>query len=281
MVISRITSGLGNQLFQYACGRAVSLRHGVPLKLDLQNFTQHKNRRYALDAFAIEATEATPGEVRMALRYDTFWHRALTPRTHQRVLRERTMRVDPAVLQAGPEVYLAGYWQSPTYFEDVETEIRREFTWKIPFPPQSVRWLEQIDQKNAVAIHVRRGDYVSNPDYARRFGTLPLSYYERALRYLAERLEGLHGFVFSDEPDWVKANFPTTIPLTIVQGNTDTEDLRLMSACRYHVIANSTFSWWGAWLNPHADKLVLTPARFFHDPKLNTQDLLPERWIRV
>lgn len=281
MVISRITSGLGNQLFQYACGRAISLRHGVLLKLDLQNFTQHKNRRYALNAFVIETPEATPREVREALRADTFWHRMLTTRSRQRVLRERTMRFDPAVLEAGPDVYLAGYWQSPKYFQDVDHEIRREFTWNKPPPPQSAVWLEEIDKRPAVSIHVRRGDYVSNPDYARRFGALPLNYYEHALRYLADRFEGLHGFVFSDEPEWVKANFPPTIPLTIIVGNPATEDLRLMAGCRHHVIANSTFSWWGAWLNPHPDKLVLTPKNFFHDPKLDTRDLLPEAWIKI
>lgn len=281
MVISRITSGLGNQLFQYACGRAVSLRHGVPLKLDLGNFGEHQNRRYGLDAFKIAATKATPDEVRGALQTDTFWHRLTTPRPQRRVLRERMFAFDETVLGAGPDVYLSGYWQSPKYFADVETQLRHELTWWMPPPAETLRLLQKMNDTVAVAVHVRRGDYVSNPGYAKRFGALPPTYYERALGYLAERVEGLHAFVFSDEPAWVKIHFPKNLPLTVVEGNPAPEDLRLMAACRHHVVANSTFSWWGAWLAPFADKRVLAPARFFNDPKLPDRDLVPEDWVRI
>ncbi len=281
MVISRITSGLGNQLFQYACGRAVSLRHGVELKLDVQNFKDYKNRRYALDAFAIHATEATPDEVQAMLKTNTLWHRLTTPRARRRVLREQGMGFDEAVLRAGPDVYLSGYWQSPRYFQDVEPQLRGELTWRLPPPPESSRVLEKIGATTAVAVHVRRGDYVSNPEYAKRFGALPLVYYERALTHLGERFANLHAFVFSDEPDWIKANFPKKWPLTVVEGNAAPEDLRLMAACRCHVIANSTFSWWGAWLAPFADKIVLAPERFFYDPALPDRELVPDNWTRI
>lgn len=281
MVISRITSGLGNQLFQYACGRAVSLRHGVPLKLDLGNFREFQNRRYGLDAFKIAAAEATPGEVRDALQTDTFWHRLTTPRARLRVLRERGFGFDETVLRAGPDAYLSGYWQSPKYFADCETQLRRELTWWMPPPAETRRFLGNMDEQTAVAVHVRRGDYVNNPGYAKRFGALPPGYYERALAYLAERVENLHAFVFSDEPAWVKIHFPKTVPLTAVEGNAATEDLRLMAACRYHVVANSTFSWWGAWLAPFPGKTVLAPDPFFQDPKLPDRDLVPADWVRI
>lgn len=281
MVISRITSGLGNQLFQYACGRALSLRHGVPLKLDLQNFQDFKNRRYALDVFALEATEAAPEEVREFLKNDTLWQRLRTPRAKRRVRRETGLGFDETILRAGPDVYLSGYWQSPRYFEDVETELRRELVWRKPPRPSTQDFLEKISATKAVAIHVRRGDYVSNPGYAKRFGALPLAYYERALRHLAERETDLHAVIFSDEPVWVKVNFPRLIPFTVAEGNEATEDLRVMTACRRHVIANSTFSWWGAWLAPFPDKTVLAPARFFNDPILPDRDLVPEEWVRV
>lgn len=281
MVISRITSGLGNQLFQYACGRAVSLRQGVPLKLDLGNFRDFQNRRYGLDAFRIEATEATPDEIRELLNTDTFWHRLTTPPARRRVRHEQGFAFDETILQAGPDVYLSGYWQSPRYFADGEAALRRELTWWMPPPAETRRFLEKMDDRTAVAVHVRRGDYVSNPGYAKRFGALPPTYYERALGYLADRVEGLHAFVFSDEPAWVKIHFPQTVPLTIVEGNPATEDLRLMAACRYHVIANSTFSWWGAWLAPFPDKTVLAPARFFNDPNLPDRDLVPDDWVRI
>mgnify|MGYP002778031754 CR=1 FL=1 len=281
MVISRITSGLGNQLFQYACGRAVSLRHGVPLKLDLQNFREFQARRYGLDAFNIRAEEATPDEVRKVLQTDTLWHRLTTPRARRRVLREQGFAFDETVLRAGPDVYLSGYWQSVKYFADAEAQLRRELTWWMPPLAETLRFLQKMDETAAVAVHVRRGDYVSNPGYARRFGALPPAYYERALGYLAERISTLHAFVFSDEPAWVKIHFPKTVPLTIVEGNPAAEDLRLMAACRYHVIANSTFSWWGAWLAPFADKTVLAPERFFNDPTLPDRDLVPREWVRI
>lgn len=281
MVISRITSGLGNQLFQYACGRAVSLRHGVPLKLDLGNFRDFQARRYGLDAFKIAAAEATTDEIRELLQTDTFWRRLTTPRARRRVLRERGFAFDETVLRAGPDVYLSGYWQSPAYFADCEITLRRELTWWMPPPTETVRILEKMDETTAVAVHVRRGDYVSNPGYAKRFGVLPPAYYERALGHLAERVEGLRAFVFSDEPAWVKIHFPENVPLTVVEGNPAAEDLRLMAACRYHVIANSTFSWWGAWLAPFPDKTVLAPARFFNDPNLPDRDLVPADWVRI
>ncbi len=281
MVISRITSGLGNQLFQYACGRAISLRHGVPLKLDLQNFQDYKNRRYALDAFALEATEATPDEVNEFLKNDTLWQRLTTPRARRRVRRETGFSFDETILRAGPDAYLSGYWQSPRYFEDTETELRRELVWRKSPPPSTQDFLEKIATTKAVAVHVRRGDYVSSPGYAKRFGVLPMAYYERALRYLAERETDLHAFVFSDEPGWVKVNFPRLIPFSVVEGNEATEDLRSMAACRRHVIANSTFSWWGAWLAPFSDKTVLAPARFFNDPTLPDRDLVPGGWVRI
>jgi len=281
MVISRITSGLGNQLFQYACGRAVSLRHGVPLKLDLGNFREFQTRRYGLDAFKIKATEATPDAIREFLKTDTHWHRLTTPRARRRVLRERGFAFDETVLHAGPDVYLSGYWQSPKYFDDCQEALRRELTWWLPPPAETLRFLEKMDETTAVAVHVRRGDYVSNPGYARRFGALPPAYYERALGYLADRVEGLRAFVFSDEPAWVKIHFPKKIPLTVVEGNPAPEDLRRMAACRYHVVANSTFSWWGAWLAPFADKTVLAPDRFFQDPNLPDRDLVPGEWVRI
>ncbi|MBC7893497.1 MAG: alpha-1,2-fucosyltransferase [Sphingobacteriaceae bacterium] len=281
MVISRITSGLGNQLFQYACGRALSLCQGVPMKLDLQNFQDFKNRRYALNALALKATEATPEEVNEFLKNDTPWQRLVMPRARRRVRRETGFGFDETLLRAGPDVYLIGYWQSPRYFEDVESEIRRELVWRIPPPPPTQAVLEKISAPKTVSIHVRRGDYVSNPGYAKRFGALPLTYYERALQYLAERETDLHGVIFSDEPAWVKATFPQLIPFTVVEGNEATEDLRLMTACRRHVIANSTFSWWGAWLAPFPDKTVLAPARFFNDSTLPDRDLVPEAWVRI
>nr|VFK65587.1 MAG: Glycosyl transferase family 11 [Candidatus Kentron sp. TUN] len=134
-------------------------------------------------------------------------------------------------------------------------------------------------------MHIRRGDYVSDKEANTLIGTCSLDYYQRAVRLLQERIESNPRFyVFSDDPDWVQANLRLDGQMHIVRhNNTDTnfEDLRLMSACSHHIIANSTFSWWGAWLNPSPQKIVIAPARWFKSDKLDDRDLIPSSWLRI
>jgi hypothetical protein len=137
---------------------------------------------------------------------------------------------------------------------------------------------------NAVSLHVRRGDYVSNPDSSRVHALCGMDYHQTAVRRIAEVSPQPHLFVFSDDPEWAARNLHLDHPMTIVTGNDtrhDYEDLHLMSLCKHHVVANSSFSWWGAWLNGNADKIVIAPARWFASGKFDTRDLFPSSWTTI
>ena len=293
MVIVRLLGGLGNQMFQYAAARRLALAHDVPLKLDISWFAHAADRAYALHALNIQEAFATPEEVgeirgpstrgiprvlfrlrrRFKIGYDWTW------------IHERTLSpADPRVFHARARTYLDGYWQSEKYFSDVEDTIRREFTSRDRLDAGTREILDRMATAQSVSVHVRRGDYVSHPRASRARSVCTPSYYQRCVAYLAERLGHLHLFVFSDDPDWVAANlrfeYPTTLVST-VPARPEHEDLRLMSACRHHIIANSSFSWWGAWLNPHHDQLVLAPRRWMNDARVDDRDVVPARWIKV
>src|SRR6266536_4174701 len=293
MVIVRLLGGLGNQMFQYAAARRLALAHNVPLKLDLSWFAHSADRAYALQALNIQEAFATPEELgeirgpatggiprvvfrlrrRFKIGYDWTW------------IHERTLSpYDPRVLHARARTYLDGYWQSERYFSDVADTIRREFTIRDQLDATARAIVDRMATAESVSVHVRRGDYVSLPRASRARSVCTPSYYERCVASIAERLGHPHLFLFSDDPDWVAANLrfehPTTLVST-VPARRGHEDLRLMTACRHHLIANSSFSWWGAWLNPHPEQVVLAPRRWMHDPRVHDRDVLPPPWIRV
>jgi hypothetical protein len=203
------------------------------------------------------------------------------PATH---VRERQYHFDPRVLQLRGDVYLDGNWNSPKYFEDVAPLIRQEFTFRQPATGRNRELLAAIDAVNAVSVHVRRGDYIADPKVASIHGTCGLDYYRACLDLIAERIRDPHFFLFSDDPQWVREHLSLKWPSTVVDHNGPLdghEDMRLMSCCRHHIIANSGFSWWAAWLNPNPDKIVLAPRQWFSTTKHDTRDLIPAGWIRL
>ncbi len=296
MVIVRLIGGLGNQMFQYAAGRSLALRHGVALKLDISGFADYPLRRYSLGCFNIVEEFASPEEIarvkspprrRLVRLIRRAWRKVAGPPPYYRqpVFQESMLRpFDPNIWRTPRDVYLDGYWQSEKYFKDIEHIIRSEFTFRPEQDLQSRDIAAMIAETNSVSIHVRRGDYVSNPLTNRVHGVCGLDYYAACVRFMADRVGKPHFFVFSDEPEWAAENLRFAYPMTFVTHNRDGreyEDLRLMSLCRHHIIANSSFSWWGAWLNARAGKIVLAPQRWFNEPDRDTSDLVPDGWIRV
>ena len=269
MIITKLIGGMGNQLFQYAVGRRLAHHHGVLLKIDITAFREYKLRTYHLNPLNIIESVATDEEI------DDLKNRHW--------IRERHFHFDPEILQLGSDVYLDGYWQSEKYFKDIEGIIRNEFIVREPVNGENERHLNQIQSCNAVAIHIRRGDYVTNPSANQYHGVCSLEYYYQAVALIAERVGNPHFFIFSDEWDWVRENFHINYPVTIINNNANwpEQDLRLMSACRHHIIANSSFSWWGAWLGTHPDRIVIAPQKWFNTPEHCTQDLLPEYWLKI
>ena len=183
------------------------------------------------------------------------------------------------------ELYLDGYWQSEKYFKGAVEAIRRELIVQKELEGKNLEIAGMIKEvAQPVSIHIRRGDYVSDKKTNQVHGLCSLDYYESAINRLTETFSSPHFFVFSDDQNWVKENLKLNLPATYVDHNdaaTNFEDLRLMSLCKHNIIANSSFSWWGAWLNADSEKVVIAPSKWFADNNMNSQDVCPEVWVRI
>ncbi len=284
MITTRIIGGLGNQLFQYCAGRALALRHQQPLGLDVRAFETYRHYDLGLGHFDIQA-DLTPPNL-PAIKTDGVLKYALSKlRPSKPVHREPSLAFDPQFMNLGPQTHLIGYWQSERYFRPFAAEIRKDLTLVTPPSPDNIAMAARIDGAVAVSLHIRRGDYVSNSKFNAAHGTCDIDYYQRAVQAIIDRL-GMAPvvFAFSDDPDWVAAHLHLPCEVVLVRHNDidhNYEDLALMARCDHHIIANSSFSWWGAWLNPDPDKIVIAPARWFADPKLSNPDILPPEWQAI
>jgi hypothetical protein len=294
LVVSKLIGGLGNQMFQYAVGRAVAQRHGASLLLDVSGYEHYDLRRYELDEFAINARPANSEELTLFIaaprtRPPTLLHRIfnriemLKPNA---VLQEASFTYDARIETQSLPVYLDGYWQSEKYFAGLASALRSEFTLKGQLDPDNTRMAKRIAEAggNAISLHIRRGDYVTNAHTAQYHGVCSLDYYRVAVAYMADRVEEPHFFIFSDDHDWVSANLDIGFDTTLVDVNGPDRgicDMDLMKSCRHHIVANSSFSWWGAWLNPCPEKIVIAPKQWFKQASNDTCDLLPDSWVKL
>jgi len=293
MIIVKLMGGLGNQMFQYAAARSLALRHGTALKLDLSflegNQAGDTARTYKLDCFCIAAERASRREARtMSGRSNAFLATTFARLFQKKAAdladyHEKSFHFDLQLLTQPDNVYVEGYWQSELYFVDISEIIRQDFTLRTPLTDKNRELADEIRAVNSVSLHVRRGDYVLCEKIRAKHGISSLEYYMRAEDRVAQTQERPHFFVFSDDPKWVADNLKLRHPARYVShnGSMAHEDLILMSLCRHHVIANSSFSWWGAWLSTGTDKLVIAPDRWFNDPSINTSDLIPSDWQRL
>lgn len=280
MITTRLFGGLGNQMFQYATGRALALRLGVDLSLDMRDTTRlGGHNQFQLHRHGIQVVEPEnlpPDRKEKPLAY-VAWRI-----TSRRLYREKSLGFSPEVLRLPDETYLHGYFQSEKYFADAADTIRSELSLTELLSPETRDWAGRIaSDALSVSLHVRRGDYLS----AGNFGTCDAAYYNRALATLTDRLGARPNvYAFSDDPDWVRDHLHLEAEMDVVGHNPPErghEDMALMSTCQNHIIANSTFSWWGAWMNPRADKIVVAPKIWFSNPKQKNPDILPDSWIAV
>lgn len=276
-VIVQIAGGLGNQLFEYAFGRSLALRNGVPLILDQRSGFPHDfyKRVFTLDRYAIRCgfvspsadLSTLPGRVRRRLKR---WRNGLVPLASRSYVLERDFfAYDPdlASLRIVRPTYFEGVWQHEEYFADYRSTLLEELTLNSPVSAITRAVANRIDDSNSVCLHVRRLLGVPNRKDASPLPEnaaihLAVSYYDRAISFIAERVASPTFFVFADYPDWARDNLRLPFPTEYVRHNgpdRDYEDLWLMSRCRAFVIANSTFSWWGAWLGTHPEKIVAAP----------------------
>ena len=278
-------------MFQYAFGRAHAKRLGVELKLELSDPSLIIHNGFELERlFNIKASEATSADIRRilgcqrhALIRKIISASGLQKIFNSSVIQEPHFHVAPQMFHLADNSYVCGYWQSEKYFAAMANEIRIEFSFKLPLIDQNADFVEKISSKDSVSLHVRRNDFVNNSKIAAVHGLCSMEYYKSAIKYISDRVKEPHFFVFSDDPIWVKNNLKLDYPCDFIDHNRGAEsnnDMRLMSLCKHNIIANSSFSWWGAWLNPNPDKLIIAPKRWFFDQK-DVQDLLPMGWIKL
>jgi len=290
MIATRLEGGLGNQLFQYATGRALALRHRTELLLDTSalntNMQGVTSRYFDLGHFNLVARVANSEECRIP-----FWLRHLPALSNWvspwRMYVEKGLGFNPRFATLPDNTFLVGYWQSFRYFSDVADKLLNDFNQVAPMSAASNDIAMQIESSTSVAIHVRRGDYISLASAANLHGALSVDYYINAVRELSQVVQDPRFFVFSDDPDWCQTNLKlndNAIYVTHNIGADSWQDLMLMARCRHHVIANSSFSWWGAWLADQrhcnsSSRFVVAPARWFAGQlDLDLRDRFPPHW---
>lgn len=296
-MIVKIFQGIGNQLFQYAYGRALSLRRGLEFKMDNTYYinyaevTQHGytyRRDYGLDMFNIQAPVATEEEINRVKivngsnRITWYINRKLNERApyyKKNIVKELDTVFDPNLLNVKSNSYVEGYFVSELYFKDYRSTILKDFTLKAPVNEKNAEVIKRMQDSNSVCISIRRTNFLHNPLH----NVCMDSYYRDGLKAISDLVPGMRVFIFSDDNQWVLDNFHIPWEHEFVTHNYPNfyEDLRLMSYCKHHVIPNSTFSWWGAWLSEYADKKVIAPRVWLNSDTIDYSTVIPEGWIKI
>jgi hypothetical protein len=289
IVVVKLMGGLGNQMFQYAAAFSLAQKNNAKLIVD-KSCNTLKIHQYSLEKFNLNCTFVNfyyilNFFIRCFQKIDSLIFKRIGISFFKKYFYfEKNFDFDENFLNIKNSQYITGYFQSEKYFMSCSDLILEQF-----FFPKEIEFLnkdliEKIKNCQSVSLHVRRGDYVKN-ELARKLhgDCCPFEYYDQALKYIVEKLGNIELFIFSDEIKWVKQNFKFEQPVNFVDNNTSSNfsDLRLMSLCKHNIIANSSFSWWGAYLNKNKDKIVIAPKKWFNNNSLNTSDLIPEGWVKL
>jgi len=266
MIVTKLQGGLGNQMFQYAIGKQIAMRNNTELVLDTTFYNYDRKRTYELHKFNVTDKVAQLN----------FSHNC-------NVITENSQCFNEQILNIKDNCYLSGFWQSEKYFKSIRQTILDTFTLKA----YSDKFKEYDDmiKWNSVSIHIRRSDYVSEPHTNSFHGVCPTEYYQSAISYLDNLVDISKILIFSDDIQWAKDNLNLSAygEQIVVEQLSNEEDMILMSKCSHNIIANSSFSWWGAWLNNVPDKIVIAPKNWFGPTgsHLNTNDIYCEKWIKI
>lgn len=287
MIIVKLQGGLGNQMFQYAVGRVLAYKNKVVLKYEDEALNRvgptGVYRLTEINAFNISASRLNKDEFRKIL-----------PNTCQRILDKLIMRTsrsvryykeggidfNESVLNFNDNYYLDGYWQSWKYFNEYKDIIKKDFTLKDEHLKKiDANLLSMINNNDTVGIHIRRGDYVANKEVNKVHGICEEKYYKKAIEYIKNKIKKPIFYIFSDDPEWCKKKFGDNFK--IISGYPGWHDMYLMSRCKHQIIANSSFSWWAAWLNDYENKIIIAPKTWFIGVKYNIKDRILNNWINL
>lgn len=280
MIISKITGGLGNQMFQYAIAKAIAVKRNNIFRLDITAYETYKLFDYRLNIFNIDENIANSDEISNLRGYDSKIFKILKKlgiysKTTYYKEKERTV-FDKEVF-TNQDVYLDGYWQNEKYFIDIRDILLKEFTPKKEISEVAKEYLKMIQNTPSISLHVRRGDYLKHPE----IGVLDLAYYKKSHEYIVEQVEDPIFYIFSNDLAWCEENFEFIQNKVFVKNTkSEIDDLILMKNCRHNIVANSSFSWWGAWLNENIEKIVVAPKKWMAiNP--NNYKWIPTSWIEV
>lgn len=294
MILVNIIGGLGNQMFQYAFGYAISKENNIKIKLDIRGYNSYHLRNYELGLYNIEESS------KLKFKYDFLFNKLNGNTSHlnkvtRKVLQNFLRRTkfyyqereefifDKEVFDIRTNTYFYGYWQNEKYFKKYRKELIKIFTLK-SIHSKTKEYQQKIIDCEAVSIHIRRGDYVTNANISSVHGVCDINYYKKAVKEVLKNKKQIQFFIFSDDMFWAKNNLDfinNKIFVELDSNIPDHEEMYLMSKCKHNIIANSSFSWWGAWLNQYSDKKVIAPKKWLNNSKLNANDLIPASWIRL
>lgn len=288
MIVANLTGGLGNQMFEYAAGRSLAIRNKTNLKLHFTNALVSTKRIYSLDVFNIAATLATDEEVtsfgyptsRLGYAFKRVLQELKLYRNPQLYTETQWYTYDAGLLKCGDNVYIEGFWQNPRYFNSIEDQLRKDFALRAVPHKKNANLIEMMKKHNSVSIHIRRGDYVKKIRSGNYFPPLSVEYYNRAIALMRKKISSPTFYVFSDDIGWSIQNLNLKNAIFVDQNSKNpVEDMRLMSHCKHHIIANSAFSWWGSWLNPNKNKCIIGPNKWSSLPY--TEGIISKSWITL
>ncbi len=268
MIIIKLQGALGNQLFQYAFGRLFGILNKEEVRFFFGNNKNDVQRKYTLEKFNVRLSLLTDDEAKN-LGF------GLASRAWRKITKNYHIGYEEGLLYTKKK-YLEGYFHSYKYLEPIRDILQTEITLREPIEKKYSEIIEKMKNTGSVALHVRRGDYVTNTTYS----PCGIEYYARALQMIKERVENPTVFLFSDDISWCQENIKTDIPITFMD-NVDYEDFSLGTNCKHDIISNSSYSFWIAWLNKNPNKIVIAPKNWSRKYESEYRDMCPEDWIRI
>ena len=289
MLIIKIFQGLGNQLFQYALGRSLEERFGAKVKYDLSWFKENsQHRQFGLDRFKTKIEIANDAEV-YNVKNGIFSNRIrnyifqkelkFKPYYKQPYFKEDLSKLDLNILKINSRTYIEGYFSSDIFFSDIRNELIKEFQLNSDLSLQNKETIERIQQQNSVCLSVRRGDFLKYSMH----NVCQLDYFKDAISLMNEKITNPVYYIFSDDNEWVKENLKIEQEHYFITHNYPDfyEDFRIMKNCKHHIIPNSTFSWWAAWLSQSKQKVVIAPETWLDSEDIDYSYFLPKDWIKI
>jgi len=290
MLIVKLFQGFGNQMFQYAYGRSIASRYNKTVKFDLGWFKENSaHRAFMLNSLNVTYECATVEEIydtktcngRNIIEYKwNLLRNAIAPYYRKSVIIENSNTCfDTHLLKTNSNSYIEGYFASENYFIPIADLLKKEFKFKTQPSELNKCKMQEMQQRNAVCISLRRGDFLQHSIH----NVCGLDYFDRSIEYLNQRITDSYFYIFSDDNAWATENFKTDFPHEFVTHNYPNfiEDFRLMQVCKHHIIPNSTFSWWAAWLAEQDGSIIIAPNKWLNSETIDYSKVVPLRWIKM